>query len=91
MAKDLNIPELSSSNKEPAIKWAVNVMRHWEKACAWVYSTCTDIVPSDEEVAAAKAAADWSEIESKYKVEQDKLKLTSPETYGEKVYEYDTK
>lgn len=31
MAKDLNIPELSSSNKEPAIEWAVNVMRHWEK------------------------------------------------------------
>lgn len=91
MAKDLNIPELSSSNKEPAIKWAVNVMRHWEKACAWVYSTCTDIVPSDEEVAAAKAAADWSEIESKYKVKKDKLELTPPETYGEKVYEYDTK
>lgn len=87
MAKDLNIPELSSSNKEPAIDWAVNVMRHWEKACAWVYSTCTDLVPSDEEV----AAADWSEIESKYKVEQDKLKLPQPETYGEKVYEYDTK
>lgn len=91
MAKDLNIPELSSSNKEPAIKWAVNVMRHWEKACAWVYSTCTDIVPSDEEVAAAKAAADWTAIKNKYKVEQAKLKLTSPETYGEKVYEYDTK
>lgn len=91
MAKDLNIPELSSSNKEPAIKWAVNVMRHWEKACAWVYSTCTDIVPSDEEVAAAKVAADWSEIESKYKVKKDELKLTPPETYGEKVYEYDTK
>lgn len=87
MAKDLNIPELSSSNKEPAIKWAVNVMRHWEKACAWVYSTCTDLVPSDEEV----AAADWTAIENKYKVEQDKLKLTQPETYGEKVYEYDTK
>lgn len=87
MAKDLNIPELSSSNKEPAIKWAVNVMRHWEKACAWVYSTCTDIVPSDEEV----AAADWTAIKNKYKVEQDELKLTPPETYGEKVYEYDTK
>lgn len=87
MAKDLNIPELSSSNKEPAIKWAVNVMRHWEKACAWVYSTCTDLVPSDEEV----AAADWTAIKSKYKVEQADLKLTPPETYGEKVYEYDTK
>lgn len=91
MAKDLNIPKLSSSNKEPAIDWAVNVMRHWEKACAWVYSTCTDIVPSDEEVAAAKADADWSEIESKYKVKKDELKLTPPETHGEKVYEYDTK
>jgi hypothetical protein len=64
MAKDLNIPELSSSNKEPAIKWAVDVMQHWEKACAWVYSTCTDLVPSDAEV----TAADWAKIESKYKV-----------------------
>ena len=87
MAKDLNIPELSSSNKEPAIDWAIKVMQHWEKACAWVYSTCTDLVPSDAEV----TAADWLAIESKYKVKQAELKLTPPETYGGKTYEYDTK
>lgn len=87
MAKDLNIPELSSSNKEPAIKWAVDVMKHWEKACAWVYSTCTDLVPSDEEV----AAADWAAIEKKYGVGQTDLELSSPKTYGGKTYNYDTK
>lgn len=87
MAKDLNIPELSSSNKEPAIKWAVDVMKHWEKACAWVYSTCTDLVPSDEEV----AAADWTAIEKKYGVGQAELELASPKTYGGKTYSYDTK
>lgn len=87
MAKDLKIPELSSSNKEPAITWAVDVMQHWEKACAWVYSTCTDLVPSDAEV----TDADWPKIESKYKVKQAELKLTPPETYGGKTYEYDTK
>lgn len=87
MAKDLNIPELSSSNKEPAIKWAVDVMKHWEKACAWVYSTCTDLVPSDEEV----AAADWAAIEKKYGVGQTDLELSSPKSYGGKTYNYDTK
>ena len=91
MAKDLNIPELSSSNKEPAIDWAVKMMRNWEKACAWVYSTCTDLVPSAAEVADAQAAADWTDIKDKYGVEQAELKLTPPKTYGGKTYEYDTK
>lgn len=87
MAKDLNIPELSSSNKEPAIDWAIKVMQHWEKACAWVYSTCTDLVPSDAEV----TAADWTTIEKKYGVGQAELELASPKTYGGKTYSYDTK
>lgn len=87
MAQDLNIPGLSASNKEPAITWAINIMRHWEKACAWVYSTCTDLVPSDEEV----VGGNWSEIESKYGVGQDALRLPAAETYGVTTYEYDTK
>lgn len=35
------------NNQTDVDKWVLNTMKNWEKACAWVYSTCVDNVPSE--------------------------------------------
>ena len=65
-------------------------MKNWEKACAWVWSTCTDVVPTEKEIAMAIESNNWSAIESKYGKTQEKITFDSPKHYGSKDYSYDS-
>lgn len=45
LKQSLKLDDLSETNLEPARKWMVDLMKNWEKACQWVWSTCTDGIP----------------------------------------------
>ena len=81
----------SEDNKELARNWLLEKMKHWEKACAWVWSTCTDVVPAEKEIATAIEKDDWSQIESLYKKTKDKLIFVTPKIYNGQTYQYDSK
>lgn len=90
LAKNQGLTDLSSDNKEPARAWLLDKMKHWEKACAWVWSTCTDVVPTEAEIATAIKSSDWSAIEKKYGKTQDKIVFETPKIYGNREYQYDS-
>ena len=90
LAKNQRLNTLSPSNREPAREWLLDVMKNWEKACAWVWSTCTDVVPTEKEIAMAIESNNWSAIESKYGKTQEKITFDSPKHYGSKDYSYDS-
>ena len=90
LAQNQGLTGLSPSNREPAREWLLDVMKNWEKACAWIWSTCTDVVPTEKEIAMAIESNNWSAIESKYGKTQEKITFDSPKHYGSKDYSYDS-
>lgn len=36
-----------ASKQEEVNQWTLETMKNWERACAWVYSTCLDDVPAE--------------------------------------------